>query len=299
MVEDKVTQQKNPNGSGGASGSNNSPSSNNSQSHVSNVAPPSFAVLQGDIVNEIWKHFALHVNSGFQIASASGPLAEEEIHGVCFIIEEIDFVNTKSYGKSQDYDEKDDKDSLNKRDAETMTASVKMLFGFQISKIAKIAFRSALLSAPTVRLVEGYFKCDLQCSSDQLRNLYAVLSKRRGIVLSDEVVEGTDLFIISALLPVVMSSGFSTELLSKTSGAATAPLLSFSHWSVLKTDPFWRPTTEEERDEHGESYASYERDIKGNIGRCYIDDVRKRKGLAIEEKLVVNAEKQRTLKRNK
>ena len=88
--------------------------------------------------------------------------------------------------------------------------------------------------------------------------MYGVLSKRRGAVLDDEMIEGTDLFLISATLPVAESSGFSTELLSKTSGSATAPLLSFSHWAPMDVDPFWRPTTQEERDEHGEAYASHE-----------------------------------------
>jgi len=46
-------------------------------------------------------------------------------------------------------------------------------------------------------------------------------------------VEGTDLFVVRAHLPVVESLGFGSELLSKTSGAATAPLLRFSHWSSL------------------------------------------------------------------
>jgi len=36
-----------------------------------------------------------------------------------------------------------------------------------------------------------------------------------------------------------------------------------------------------------------------NLARKYIDDTRKRKGLQVGEKIVVHAEKQRTLKKNK
>jgi len=40
------------------------------------------------------------------------------------------------------------------------------------------------------------FRCDLQCSSSQLGSLYGVLNKRRGSVLKDDLIDGTDLFLI-------------------------------------------------------------------------------------------------------
>ncbi len=48
----------------------------------------------------------------------------------------------------------------------------------------------------------------------QLGKLYAVLSKRRGRVVEEDIIEGTDLFIIKALLPVAESFGFATEVRS-------------------------------------------------------------------------------------
>lgn len=124
--------------------------------------------------------------------------------------------------------------------------------------------------------------------------------------------------MLTALLPVVESFGFGAELLSKTSGLATSPQLLFSHWEVRtgafvfcfslrsrrvihgvarrmqvnETDPFWKPHTEEELEDLGEI-------VEQSITRKYVDDVRKRKGLPIEEKLVIFADKQRNLKRNK
>lgn len=57
-----------------------------------------------------------------------------------------------------------------------------------------------------------------------------------------------------------------------------------------------RPTTEDELEEYGEhGVASAER----NLPRTVIDQVRKRKGLPIEEKVVMYAEKQRTLNKKK
>lgn len=56
-----------------------------------------------------------------------------------------------------------------------------------------------------------------------------------------------------------------------------------------------RPTTEEELEEFGEHCVATER----NLPRTVIDQVRKRKGLPIEEKVVMYAEKQRTLNKKK
>lgn len=62
---------------------------------------------------------------------------------------------------------------------------------------------------------------------------------------------------------------------------------------VIPSDPFWVPTTEEEYLHFGEK-ADCE-----NQARKYMNAVRKRKGLCVEEKIVEHAEKQRTLSKNK
>jgi ribosome assembly protein 1 len=153
--------------------------------------------------------------------------------------------------------------------------------------------RLAMLSCP-VRVVEPIYACDLQCDQSQLGNLYSVLSKRRGKVFKEDIIDGTTLFLLSSHLPVAESFGFAQELLKKTSGIGTAPQLQFSHWQIMEEDPFWRPTTAEELEDFGD-LAGAER----NMTRVCIDKVRKRKGLPIEEKVVVSAEKQRTLNKKK
>lgn len=60
----------------------------------------------------------------------------------------------------------------------------------------------------------------------------------------------------------------------------------------LQVDPFFVPTTEEEREEWGEEA------LGANLAKKMIDAVRRRKGLPVEEKVVAKATKQRTLKRN-
>ena len=59
-----------------------------------------------------------------------------------------------------------------------------------------------------------------------------------------------------------------------------------------RQDPFWVPKTEEELEEMGEIAD------KENIARKYMNDIRRKKGLFVDEKVIQNAEKQRTLKRN-
>jgi ribosome assembly protein 1 len=56
-------------------------------------------------------------------------------------------------------------------------------------------------------------------------------------------------------------------------------------------DPFWVPTTIEELEDLGEKAD------RANVAKLYVDAVRKRKGLFVEQKIVQAAEKQRTLKR--
>jgi ribosome assembly protein 1 len=106
--------------------------------------------------------------------------------------------------------------------------------------------------------------------------------------------EGSDTFLVHAYLPVEAAFGLADDMRRRSSGAAAASLL-LSHWERLHIDPFFVPTTEEEREEHGEEGVS---SGAANVARRLIDAVRRRKGLAVEEKVVKVATKQRTLKRN-
>lgn len=72
---------------------------------------------------------------------------------------------------------------------------------------------------------------------------------------------------------------------------ALPPSLSLSQ--VIDIDPFWLPTTEEELMHFGEKADS------ANRAKLYMDSVRRRKGLFVDEQVVEHAEKQRTLSKNK
>jgi ribosome assembly protein 1 len=67
--------------------------------------------------------------------------------------------------------------------------------------------------------------------------------------------------------------------------------LLLSRYELLDLDPFWIPKTEEELEDLGEKADRI------NVAKEYMDNVRERKGMFVDRKLVEFAEKQRTLKR--
>jgi ribosome assembly protein 1 len=113
------------------------------------------------------------------------------------------------------------------------------------------------------------------------------------------MVDGADLLMITALIPQAEAFGLAPELYSNTSGEVTAPELNFSHWDRLDVDPFWIPTSLEEREDFGELQVAGDMSTGlDNTALKYIRKVREQKGLTTDSaRTVLNAEKQRTLKR--
>ncbi|XP_069481105.1 elongation factor-like GTPase 1 [Ambystoma mexicanum] len=268
--------------------------------------------------------------SGFQLVTLAGPLCEEPLMGVCFLVENWDMSKVQTLvcaarQDSVDFDnlndiepretstalnisidesstDRDNLDSssedgakslekITKRKGETALADCYGPFSGQLIATMKEACRYAFQAKPQ-RLMAAMYTCEIMATAEVLGRVYAVLSRREGRVLLEEMKEGTDMFIIKAVLPVAESFGFADEIRKRTSGLAS-PQLVFSHWEVIPSDPFWVPTTEEEYLHFGEKADSE------NQARKYMNAVRKRKGLAVEEKTVEHAEKQRTLGKNK
>lgn len=146
--------------------------------------------------------------------------------------------------------------------------------------------------------MESHLKLTLNSSLTGIGSLYSVLSKRRGKVLEDSMVEGTDLLMITATLPHAESFGLAPELFRKSSGEVTAPELIFSHWARFDEDPFWIPTSLEEREDFGENLKNGDVSTGlDNTALNYIRKVRGRKGLLVDSsRTVAAAEKQKTLK---
>jgi len=99
----------------------------------------------------------------------------------------------------------------------------------------KAVYASALSANP--RLMEPVFLVEIQCPHSSVGGVYNVLNKRRGVVVEEEVREGTPLYTVKAHLPVAESFGFTSELRAATSGQAF-PQCFFDHWQVVQSDPF-------------------------------------------------------------
>ncbi|KAI5951625.1 RIA1 [Candida jiufengensis] len=204
-----------------------------------------------------------NVLNGTQLALNEGPLASEPLQGIAIIIKNI---------------------SKNDIGEDKITSPGKI-----IGQTKNIIHKQFLIKSP--RLLLAMYTCEIQASTDVLGKVYAVVQKREGSIISEEMKEGTPFFTIVARLPVIQAFGFSEDIRKKTSGAAS-PQLVFDGFDILDIDPFWVPHTEEELEELGE-FAERE-----NIARRYMNNIRRRKGLFVDEKVVNKAEKQRTLKKD-
>ncbi|KAK1416537.1 hypothetical protein QVD17_32328 [Tagetes erecta] len=214
------------------------------------------------------------VLSGFQVATGSGPLCDEPMWGLAFVIEaSISLVGSES-------------ESVHQQSQSDQYG----VFSGQVMTSVKEACKAAVLQK-NPRIVEGMYFCELNTPTEYLGPMYAVLARRRARILKEEMQEGSPLFTVHAYVPVAESFGFADELRRWTSGASSA-LLVLSHWEALAEDPFFVPKTEEEKEEFGDGSS-----VLQNTARKLIDGVRRRKGLPVEEKVVQFATKQRTLAR--
>lgn len=211
------------------------------------------------------------VVSGFQLATAAGPLCDEPMWGLAFVIEAC--INPLA-------EQPDDSES-------NQQSEQYAIFTGQVMTAVKDACRAAVLQKKP-RLVEALYFCELNTPPEYLGSMYAVLNQKRAQVLNEEMQEGFALFSVQAYVPVSESFGFAEDLRRKTAGAASA-LLVMSHWEELSEDPFFVPKTEEEIEEFGDGSS-----VLPNTARKLIDAVRRRKGLPVEEKVVQFATKQRT-----
>lgn len=207
--------------------------------------------------------FESNVLNGFQLAMNEGPLASEPIQGTITILR-------KSYK------------------AETEETLLN-LPGRVLKRTQQLVHAGFLKNAP--RLFLAMYTCEIQTYPEVLGKVYAVVQKRGGTIISEEMNEGTPFFLINARIPVVGAFGFSEEIRKRTSGAASPQLL-FDGFDVLDIDPFWVPHTVEELEDLG-TFAERE-----NVARKYMNTIRRRKGMFVDEMVVKNAEKQRTLKKD-
>lgn len=186
------------------------------------------------------------IQTGFQIATQQGPLCSEPVQGTGLVLKNIQVADATATSHLQSN-----------------------TFGGQVISAIRDGFRQGFLDW-SPRLMLAMYSCDIQATTEVLGKVYAVVNKRHGHIVAEEMKEGTPFFNVRALVPVVEAFGFADDIRKRTSGAAS-PQLIFAGFQILDQDPFWVPTTEEELEDLGE-LADRE-----NIARAYMDTVRIRK----------------------
>lgn len=212
------------------------------------------------------------VAQGFQLATAAGPICNEPMTGTCYVLEQAEVTpwDTANWGA----------DPSGPLQGQVLNA---------VRDACTVAFE-----AKPRRLVEAMFSATMECTDQNLGGIFSVLSKRRGRAVEEtQIIEGTSFYTIKAVLPVQASFGFASDVRKQT-GGVTNPLLVFSHWETVAADPYYTPVTEDEIEEFG-----VDGDKSRNIARDLVLQIRKRKGLLVDEVVVAAPEKQRTLARKK
>jgi elongation factor 2 len=144
--------------------------------------------------------------SAFQWATKEGPIADENMRGIRFNVEDM-----------------------------TMHADAIHRGASQISAAARRNFFACLLTAEP-RLMEPIFKVEIQTVEHALGGIYSVMNRRRGVVISEENRPGTTIYNVNAYLPVQESFGFTAALRGATGGQAF-PQSVFDHWEVFAGSP--------------------------------------------------------------
>lgn len=70
------------------------------------------------------------------------------------------------------------------------------------------------------RIVEGMYKCSMQASPDTYGVVYNVIHRFRGRVIQEEIQNGTNFFLIDALIPLVEGFEFNDYIRKQSSGIA-------------------------------------------------------------------------------
>ncbi|KAJ1608293.1 elongation factor-like protein [Cryptosporidium canis] len=300
-------------------------------------------------ITDLYRKAINGIITGFEMASTSGPLCEEPIRGVNFVLNELVLE-----GLSVEEQAVDAKASSPDLDSGLTNIQKSInLISNQLTSTAKELCRRSFLQRGNVRIYEIYLSLVIYCEQSVLGKVYSVINKRRGNVFNEELKEGTSTFKIEAYIPIIESLGISQELRSRASGNISLNM-SFSHWELLDEDPFPESSmTMEEFEDEGFSKINllisnsnrynyslqlgFDRDTAGitdtgsnmlgkasmglgssneddssniksgsnccgnntNIARMIINSIRQRKGLPTQHKIVMAAEKQRTLNRKK
>ncbi|KNC86320.1 elongation factor 2 [Sphaeroforma arctica JP610] len=144
--------------------------------------------------------------AGFQWASKEGVLCDEYMRGIRFNMIDVTL----------------HADSIHRGAGQIMPTMRRVIY-------------ACVLSAEP-RLLEPYYLAEISAPEVAIGGIYSCLNRRRGIVIGEEQVAGTPMYMIKAHLPVNESFGFTADLRSQTGGQAF-PQCVFDHWGAMAADP--------------------------------------------------------------
>lgn len=162
--------------------------------------------LAGEVDKALLASVKDSVVQGFQWACREGPLCDEPIRNVKFKLLDA-----------------------------SLAAEPIHRGGGQITPTARRVAYSAFLMA-TPRLMEPVYSVQILAPADAIQAVYTVLARRRGHIVSDAPRPGTPFYTVNAVLPVIDSFGFETDLRVHTQGQAFGMQV-FDHWAVVPGDP--------------------------------------------------------------
>lgn len=146
------------------------------------------------------------VVNGFTWACKNGPLADEQLRGCKFSLQDVTL----------------HADSIHRGMGQIMPTA------------RRVCFASYYLASPV--LYEPIFLVDISVPQDAMGGCYGMMSQRRGHVFDEEQQPGTPMMHLKAYLPVSESFGFNSDL-GKATGGKAFPQMVFSHWAIFGGSP--------------------------------------------------------------
>ncbi|CAK7237576.1 hypothetical protein SBRCBS47491_010026 [Sporothrix bragantina] len=165
--------------------------------------------LPGEVDKKLLNTVKESIRQGFSWATREGPLCEEPIRNIKFKLMDVTLAQETIYRG-----------------------------GGQIIPTARRAcYGSFMLSSP--RLMEPVYTVSMTGPETASAKLYQILSQRRGHVLTDVGIPGTNLSRTVGLLPVIDSFGFETDFRISSGNTGLVSLV-FDRWQVVPGDPLDR-----------------------------------------------------------
>eukprot|EP00834_Sanchytrium_tribonematis_P002791 NODE_94_length_21525_cov_0.751003.p1 type:complete len:850 gc:universal NODE_94_length_21525_cov_0.751003:11455-14004(+) len=121
--------------------------------------------------------FLSELKMGFQLAAANGPLCAEPLMGAAFLVKEI------------------------------ITTALIDNYSKYVTSFKEMFLKAVLNSSPRIAL--AVYEVDIETLPESIGKVYQVVSKRKGWVLSEKMMDGSNYFTIKAVIPVIESIGVS------------------------------------------------------------------------------------------